>query len=494
MKNREARAKNVEIENNKKRKKANKEQIENKKVEEEKPKKKRKWLKRLLLIVLIALIAYAGWFWYKTQKNGGGLSGMLATVVGHDEFTKKNLPELQVLLLGVSTDLGEESPTDTIMVASYNPDKQTANLVSVPRDTFIGTNRNTAQPGDKINSVYSYGGAEKSVKMVNRVTGLELEHYVVIKTNALIELVDAIGGVQFNVPIDMKYDDPTQDLHIDLKAGMQEIDGEKAEQLLRFRHNNNGSSYPDEYGDNDTGRMRTQRDFIMAVMQQTLKVENIFKIGQILDVASKSVETDLNWDMLKDYIPYVVEFSTENLVTDTIPGTNIQLPEKASSKWWFFEANKKETEKLMQKLFNPIEEEEENTTENNITNSINSNNTNSTNTASTNVAIGTQTNTTEAPTVKTSPSSIKLEVLNGTGETVEYERAVEILKQKGYNVQKTGKTTEISKTIITNKKEIDLDAVKAIKQALGGTGSISNNKQLSSKVDITIVIGKDFNQ
>ena len=78
----------------------------------------------------------------------------------------------------------------------------------------------------------------------------------------------------------MKYDDPTQDLHIDLKAGVQMIDGEKAEQLLRFRKNNDGTSYPTEYGDNDTGRMRTQREFIMAVMNQTLKPENIFKIGQ----------------------------------------------------------------------------------------------------------------------------------------------------------------------------------------------------------------------
>src|SRR5699024_3279078 len=115
-----------------------------------------------------------------------------------------------------------------------------------------------ATPFDKINALYSIS-PEKTLEAVNRITGLDIQYYIVVKTEALIQLVDAIGQVEFNVPIDMKYDDPTQDLHIDLKAGVQMIDGEKAEQLLRFRKNNDGTSYPTEYGDNDTGRMRTQR-------------------------------------------------------------------------------------------------------------------------------------------------------------------------------------------------------------------------------------------
>ena len=64
-----------------------------------------------------------------------------------------------------------------------------------------------------------------------------------VKTEALIEMVDVIGGVWFDVPIDMVYDDPTQDLHINLKAGYQKLDGDKAEQLLRFRHSNPDSNF-----------------------------------------------------------------------------------------------------------------------------------------------------------------------------------------------------------------------------------------------------------
>ena len=293
----------------------------------------------------------------------------------------------------------------------------------------------------------------------------------------------------------MKYDDPTQNLHINLKAGEQKINGDKAEQLLRFRKNNNGTSYPEEYGDNDTGRMRTQREFMMAVMQQTLKPGNIFKIGQILDIANKYLETNIDFSYIKDYIPYAVEFSTENLETETIPGINKELPEKAKQQWWFFEADEDETEKLIQKLFYT----EENTTtegktENNISNVNTTTNTslnNTTNASKTNSTTNTSSSTTS--TAKLDKSDIKLEVLNGSGDTEKLEKAVELLKENGYNVTKTGKSASISKTIITNKKELDSDTVKEIKNVLG-TGSISNNKNTSSKVHVTIVIGKDFNQ
>ena len=128
---------------------------------------------------------------------------------------------------------------------------------------------------------------DKTLAAVNELTGLDRKYYVIVKTEALIKLVDAIGGVKFNVPMRMKYTDTSQNLVIDLEEGEQLIDGNKAEQLLSFRHNDyqkgvGMTSYPSEYGDNDFGRMRTQRDLIIATLKQTLKPSNIFKIGQIL--------------------------------------------------------------------------------------------------------------------------------------------------------------------------------------------------------------------
>ena len=282
----------------------------------QKTKKKMKVWKKVLLVILLTLLIAGGVFAYRVYRNGWGLSGMLATVVGHDENTRKSLGEFQVLLMGVSTDQEGVALTDTIMVASYNPNTQKAVLLSIPRDTFTGTNVRRAVASDKINAIYNITrDPMETVDAVNELTGLDLQYYAIVQTEALIELVDAIGPIEYNVPIDMDYDDPTQDLHIHLEAGVQQIDGEKAEQLLRFRKNNDGTSFPSEYGDNDIGRMRNQREFITAVVEQTVKLENITKLGSIIDIASRNLITNLDFNVLKDYLPYAVEFSTENLQT-----------------------------------------------------------------------------------------------------------------------------------------------------------------------------------
>lgn len=459
--------------------------MKTKEIAKDKTKKKRKmktWKKVLLFIIIILLIGI-GWFTYKTIKNGGGLSGMLATVVGHDENTKKDLKEIKVLILGVSTDL-DSALTDTIMVASYNPNTQKANLLSIPRDTFTGKNTKKAVAAQKINALYNINKTpEKTLAAVNELTGLDIKYYVVVKTEALIKLVDAIGGVTFNVPIDMKYDDPTQDLHIDLKAGEQLIDGNKAEQLLRWRHSNNikgvgMTTYPSEYGNDDFGRMRTQRDFIIATLKQTLKPSNIFKIGQILEIAHKNVETNLELSYVKDYIPYAVEFDTENIKSATLPGTTPDV--KDTNGVSIFVADKTASKELIQSMFYEDEQnEDENTTSNNTTsNSIASNTTSKNSTVN---------NTTSS----TSSKEITVELLNGSGDKGKATEAKRLLEDAGYKVKKTGNTSTIAKTVITNKKSITDENLKGIKDTLG-VGNISTNKSSTSLVDVSIIIGKDF--
>ncbi len=460
-----------------------KKQIEKDKNRENKRRKKKTW-KKVLLVILFILIIVIGWFAYRTYKNGGGLSGMLATVVGHDENTKKNLKEIKVLVLGVSTDLDSEL-TDTIMVASYNPNTQKANLLSIPRDTFTGKNKSRATASQKINALYNINkNPKKTLEAVNELTGLDIQYYVVVKTEALIEVVDAIGGVEFDVPIDMKYDDPTQDLHIDLKAGLQKLDGDKAEQLLRWRHSNskNGvmTTYPSEYGNDDFGRMRTQRDFIVATMKQTLKPGNIFKIGQLLEIANKNVETNIELSLAKDYVPYAVEFNTDDIKTAALPGTTPDIKETNGVS--VFVVNKTEAKELINSMFY---EEENNDSENNTTNSIEGNSTSNSSANSTTNSTSNKTST------NTQSSQITIELLNGSGDKNKLSEAKKQLEDAGYRVKKTGSTTSISKTIITNKKGISDDNLKQIKEALG-TGSISTNKSSTSIVDVTVVIGKDF--
>lgn len=431
---------------------------------------KKKIGKKVLIFIIIILLLGIGWFTYRTIRNGGGLSGMLATVVGHDENTKKDLKEIKVLILGVSTDTDAEL-TDTIMIASYNPNTQKANLLSVPRDTFTGKNTKKAVASQKINSLYNINKTpDKTLAAVNELTGLDIKYYVVVKTEALIKLVDAIGGVKFNVPMRMKYTDTSQDLVIDLEEGEQVLDGNKAEQLLRFRHNDpqkgvGMTSYPAEYGDNDFGRMRTQRDFIIATLKQTLKPSNIFKIGQILEIANENVDTNIELSFVKDYIPYAVELDTENITSATLPGTTPDV--STTNGVSIFVADKKASKELIQSMFysDVTEENEDNTISNNTT------------------SISTTTTQTA--------EDISIELLNGSGDNSKIEEAKKLLEEAGYNVKRTGKTSSIAQTVITNKKDVTDENLKNIKQVLG-KGNISTNKSSTSLVDVTIIIGKDF--
>ncbi len=445
------------------------------KTKNKKTKKKMKMWKKVLLIMFLIILIAGSVFAYRVYKNGGGLSGMLATVVGHDENTKKNLGEFQVLLMGVSTDQAGVSLTDTIMIASYNPNSQRAVLVSVPRDSFTGTNQKRAKASDKINAIYNLTkDPMKTVNAVNELTGLDLKYYAIVQTEALIELVDALGPIEYNVPIDMDYDDPTQDLHIHLKAGVQQIDGEKAEQLLRFRKNNDGTTFPSDYGDNDIGRMRNQREFLTAVVQQTAKLGNITKLGSILDIASRNLITNVDFNALKDYLPYAVEFSTENLLTESLPG---EVPDLSKTNGVsIFVVDEEETKQMIKELFFPEEltAQDDNTISGNTTNAISN------------------TSATSSSSSGTSNSNIKIEVLNGTSNGKILQQVVEKLKDEGYNVSRTGTTTATSKTVIANKNQVSNTIINDIKQTIG-TGTVSDsNTGTSNRVDVTVIIGKDY--
>lgn len=436
-------------------------------IKNKKKKRKKKIGRKILLLLLFVLVITGGIFAYRVHLNGGGMSGMLATMVGHDQNTKKNLPELKVLVLGISTDQENVELTDTIMVASYNPNTQKATLLSIPRDTYIGKNTARATAYEKINTLYGRKHRpDETLEAINEITGLDIQYYVVVKTEALIKLVDVIGGVTFNVPIDMDYDDKTQNLHIHLKKGEQKLDGNKAEQLVRFRHNNNGSSYPAEYGDNDLGRMRTQREFIMQVIKQTAKPENIFKLGEILEVAEEYVITNIDFNVAKDYIPYVVEFSTENMLTETLPGSVPDL--NKTNNVSIFVYDKVETKKLVQELFvdRDLEENEETEGEE-------------------------KTNQEENTTTNIDKSEITIEVLNGSGVSNNLQKVVNQLQGAGFKVTRTGSTNITTKTVINNKKAVKEDLLTKIKEVVG-KGSIETSQSSSSKVDVTIIIGKDY--
>lgn len=454
-------------------KKNNKRQAKNNK----KKKKKSSISSKILIFLLIILIALIVGIIYKTKQNGGGVSGLLSVLVGHDEETLKKLDPIQVLLMGVSTDNGGKL-TDTIMIGSYDPKTQNASLLSIPRDTFVGKNPKTGTGSDKINSLYQKG-PEKTLEKVNELTGLDIKYYMVIDNQALIKLVDVIGGVEFYVPDDMDYDDTSQDLHIHLKKGLQLLDGDKAEQLVRFRKNNDGTTYSGDHEKDDYGRMSTQREFIIETAKQTIQAKNILKIKDIIDIAYEYVETNLSISALKDYAPYAINVNIDGIQSAVLPGGSYGPSTTPSYPLWFFVADKKETAKLIEQLYGTTEEVVDEVTED----------------GNVDGEEGTS-DETEAPVVevnKDDASDIKIELLNGSGSIDVLSKVKKDLINQGYKIINTTSTTTTSKTTIINKTDVDSTFTENIKNVIG-VGNVSTSSVSSSNVDITIIIGKDYNK
>ena len=452
-------------ENTKSTKKTKKKSKRDKK--EDKKKNKKHTLRKVLLTLLLIIIVIGIIFFIHVQKNGGGLKGIVTTVIGSSAEKEKELQDIYLLVMGKS-----ENMTDTIMVVKYSAKNQSASMLSIPRDTFTGDDEKRARASDKINSKYINGGAQDTLKEVNELTGLNIRYYLIVDTKALRDLVDAIGGVEFDVPIDMDYDDVTQALHIHVKKGLQLLNGEQAEGVVRFRHNNNYTSYPVSYGDNDLGRMRTQREFLKILLKQLMKPANITKINNLLKIAQEEVETNIDWNTAKGYVPSLFGFNTNNLVTNALPGEA-----KYANGVAVFIANPIKTKELINTMFlqvvNNTEQNEEttdtdtNTTKNSTKNEI----------------------TTSSTTLKPK-SSISLQLINATGSKKRFEAAKAQLKAQGYKIQGEAQTTPIDKTIIINRKDLNTEDVEAVKSLLG-TGKIAVGKT-SEKNSITILIGKDY--
>ena len=136
-----------------------------------------------------------------------------------------------------------------------------------------------------------------------------------VDLRGFVALVDAIDGVDFEVPINMNYDDPYQDLHIHFSAGMQHLTGEEAMKVVRFRHNNDGSGY----GSEDIGRMQTQQNFLKAVASQTLTLSNVGKVDEFVKIFMEYVDTDLTLGNLAWLAKEAISMGAENIAFSTLP-------------------------------------------------------------------------------------------------------------------------------------------------------------------------------
>lgn len=258
-----------------------------------------------------------------TFPSSTGSDGIVPDIKPVQSNRKENF----YTFLVVGRDTGGGGNTDTIMLASYDIPNQKLSVMSIPRDTMV----NARHPGKnrKINAVWNLGryyakegekkeGIEYLREAVGDLTGIVPDFYVIVNWNAFGRLVDTIGGVDFEVPFDMKYKDPTQDLVIDQAAGYRHLSGRDAMEVVRWRHDN---TYSKQYRDGDLGRVRTQQALMKAIISQCLQIKNITKINEFAEIFTEEVETNLTVGNLVAFAERAVlgGLDMENVTFTTAP-------------------------------------------------------------------------------------------------------------------------------------------------------------------------------
>lgn len=247
----------------------------------------------------------------------------------------------------------DETRTDALMVATMDVNKKTINIMNIPRDTMC--NNGLSGASRKINAAYGMSkGIEQTKTEIERLMGFKPDKYVIVNFDGIAAIVDAIGGIDYEIPFRMQYDDPSQNLHIDLYAGMQHLDGKQTVEFLRWRHNND---YSVQYPNGDEGRVENQQKFLKALAAEVFQLKNITKISDIADAVFQNVKTDLTAGELLWMGMQALQIKNENIQFFTLPGYGaMSYAGSDPYQYSFFFPYYQETLDLVNKYFNPYEE------------------------------------------------------------------------------------------------------------------------------------------
>ena len=286
-----------------------------------------KAFKIIVVLFTIIFVVFAAMFGVLAAQMVAGQSfGEEIYIPGLEKDTGQ-VGMVNMLLIGVD-DGGYRS--DTIMLLSIDGYSGRANILSIPRDTRVKADGYTVQ---KINALMGLGqDAAKSgkidepeeilINMVKEMTGLPIHYFMTVDFDGFKDIIDALDGVDFNIPYNMDYDDPTQNLHIHLKAGQQHLDGQAAHDFVRFRHNNKGEGVyaPGEYAQGDIGRIGAQQNFLKELFRQKMQPQYLLKASELLTAAADDVKTNFTISSALDFIGVLKSTETTEIESFMLPG------------------------------------------------------------------------------------------------------------------------------------------------------------------------------
>lgn len=413
-------------------------------------KKVLKVILRILIVLIVVVVmvvagAVAGIMYTRWSKDSQETITPSGDIKLPDDVVLED--NVTCLFMGVNGAL-----TDFIMLGQYNPNTRQVNLMSIPRDTKVeGT------VDGKINSAYAGVDPMRTVNKVEEITGVDIDYYVLFKTKLLRDLVDAIGGVTVDVPINMNYDDPAQNLYIHLKKGTQKLTGKQAEQFCRFRKNNDGTGYPN----GDVDRVKAQQVFIKAMISRCLEPQNLLKIGDLINIVLENTKTNVTLEVASQYIDDAIAFKPDRVRTETLPGKGGY----ASNGLSYFFMDEEEAKVLIQEMFLKETKLED--------------------------VLELQSGDKETA----SGDKIRLEVLNNGTTNKIFTTVVDTLNHAGYDVVKVGNYSgegdSYSKILNYNASEESLEVIQTLSTLLG-ISKLETASDNSKAVDFTVILGPKY--
>lgn len=255
----------------------------------ERKKKKKKWLWITLSIIGLLVLGTGGYAFY-LYKSAADTVASIQEDLDRDKSEKRTeevvfeeKDPISILLMGVDEREGDSGRSDSLILMTVNPNTNTTQMVSIPRDTrteIIGKGKQ-----DKINHAYAFGGTEMAINTVENFLDVPVDYFVKINMESFKDTVDAVGGVEVNNTLNFSYGG------YDFPEGAVTLDGEKALAFTRMR-------YEDPRG--DFGRQERQRQVIEAVIKKGANVSSITKFGDMFGVVRDNVKTNLTFDEMWD--------------------------------------------------------------------------------------------------------------------------------------------------------------------------------------------------
>ncbi len=237
---------------------------------------------------------------------------------------------VRVLILGKDRAAGL---TDVMMLATLDAAEHSLQLLQIPRDTYAAYTESNYK---KINGAYRALGGEGLISFLEKNMGIGIDHYVCVDLSVLGEMVDLMGGVTLKVPMDMDYDDPEQELHIHLKAGEQILDGQKAQQFVRFRSG---------YATADVGRMDAQKLFLSALAKDAKEKLSTVQTVNLVCRCFGKIKTDMSLGDCLRCAKLLRGVNLTKMHMTTLPGNSARLNGTYGA--WYYVLNREATEELL---------------------------------------------------------------------------------------------------------------------------------------------------